>query len=156
MTLSSLKLVTCSFLQIRHLFVLVVSFKTSGFVLNGLQSFPLSKKKISQWIFVSSIPWWQQLLYGGKLDFETDTVMATVYIVQRGRSKSIPIMKLIRTLSWTAAVKNFYFSARHVPGKFNQTADSLSRFLFQKFREFAPTADQHPQQCPAPAQIQWE
>ena len=87
--------------------------------------------------------------------FRSDN-MATVFIIQHGRSKSIPIMKLMRTLTWTAAVNNFHFSARHVRGIFNQTSDALSRLMFQKFRECAPTADQSPQQCPTPAQILWE
>lgn len=82
--------------------------------------------------------------------------MATVCIIQKGRSKSLPIMKLMRTLTWTAAVNNFYFSSKHVQGKFNSVADSLSRLSFQKFRECAPNADQYPQTCPLPEQIIWE
>ena len=82
--------------------------------------------------------------------------MASVFIIQRGRSKCLPIMKLMRTLTWTAAVNNFHFGARHIAGKINSVADNLSRSSFQKFRENAPRADQYPQTCPTPEQIIWK
>ena len=44
-------------------------------------------------------------------------------------------MKLIGTLTWTVAVCNFHFTARHFAGIKNKTADSLSRLL-QQFRHF--------------------
>ena len=81
---------------------------------------------------------------------------ATVYIIQRGRSKCLPIMKLMRTLTWTAATKNFHFSAKHIAGKLNTVADNISRLSFQKFRESAPQADTYPQICPSPREIIWE
>ena len=43
--------------------------------------------------------------------------LATVRIIQKGRSKCLAIMKLMRMLTWTAAVNNFHFSAQHLPGK---------------------------------------
>ena len=98
---------------------------------------------------------WGKYWTSKRILFLSDNI-ATTFIVQRGRSKSIPIMKLMQTLTWTAAVNNFHFSACHLPGKFNQTADSLSRFMFQKFRECAPNADLCPQTCPTPEQIIWE
>ena len=98
---------------------------------------------------------WGKQWTSKRILFRSDN-MATVFIVQRGGSKSIPIMKLMQTLTWTAAVNNFHFSARHVPGVFNRTSDALSRLMFQKFRECEPTADPSPQPCPTPAQILWE
>ena len=81
---------------------------------------------------------------------------ATVYIIKKMRSKCLPIMKLMRTLTWTAAVNNFHFSAKHLAGKLNTVADHLSRLSLQKFRECAPQADQYPQVCPPPEHIIWD
>ena len=82
--------------------------------------------------------------------------LSTVFIIQHGRSRCLPIMKLMRTLTWTAVTNNFHFNAKHVPGKLNTVADNLSRLSFQKFRESAPRADRYPQKCPPPEQIIWE
>ena len=82
--------------------------------------------------------------------------MSTVYILRKGCSKCIPIMKLMRTLTWTAAINNFCFSARHLPGRQKVIADSLSRLLLQQFRELSPMADKDPQICPQPEQIIWD
>ena len=59
---------------------------------------------------------------------------STVRIVQKGRSRCLAIMRLMRTLTWRATMNNFHFPARHLPGVSNLAADSLSRFSFQKFR----------------------
>lgn len=81
---------------------------------------------------------------------------SAVYILQKGRSKCLAIMKLMCTLTWTAAVYNFHFTARHLYGKRNQTADSLSRLSLQRFRQLAPKADKEPQICPQPQQLIWD
>ena len=81
---------------------------------------------------------------------------ATVRIIQKARSRCLAIMRLMRTLTWTAAVNNFHFSARFLPGSTNLAADSLSRLLFQKFRMVAPYADPYPQTCPTPETILWK
>ena len=65
------------------------------------------------------------------------------------------IMKLIGTLTWTVAVCNFHFTARHFAGIKNKTADSLSRLL-QQFRHLDPEADKDPQICPGPQQLTWD
>ena len=39
---------------------------------------------------------------------------ATVYIIRKMRSKCLPIMKLMKTLTWTATGNNFHFSAKHL------------------------------------------
>ena len=65
-------------------------------------------------------------------------IQSTMRIVQKARSQCLAIMRLMRTLTRTAAMNNFHFSARHLPGVSNLAADSLSRFSFQKFRMVAP------------------
>ena len=81
---------------------------------------------------------------------------ATVCILHKGRSKCLAIMKLMRTLTWTAAVNNFSFSAQHLPSKENAIADSLSRLLLQTFLKLHPTANKEPDVCPAPELIIWD
>ncbi|MBV2113495.1 MAG: hypothetical protein KUF82_21290 [Candidatus Thiodiazotropha sp. (ex Ctena orbiculata)] len=98
---------------------------------------------------------WGKLWTTKRIVFVCDN-MSAVYILQKGRSKCLPIMKLIRTLTWTAAVNNFHFTARHLCGEQNKTADSLSRLLLQRFRDLAPEADKEPQICPQPQQLIWD
>lgn len=97
---------------------------------------------------------WGKFWTGKRILFMCDN-QSTVHIIRKGRSKCLAIMKLMRTLTWTAAKNNFHFSSRHLPSQVNLTADSLSRLLLQKFRVLAPHADPLPQSCPAPDQIMW-
>ena len=73
---------------------------------------------------------------------------ATVDIINKGRSSSLPIMSLLRRLTWITVTHNFIIRAAHIPGHLNAIADSLSRSLFQKFRQLAPEADIHPTPVP--------
>ena len=97
---------------------------------------------------------WGKQWTGKRIVFVCDN-QSSVYILQRGRSRCLPIMKLMRTLTWTAARNNFHFVSRHLSGERNKIADSLSRLLFQRFRVLAPHADKEPQICPAPEQLIW-
>ncbi|KAG1925038.1 proline and serine-rich protein 1-like [Pimephales promelas] len=69
---------------------------------------------------------------------------ATVQCINKGRSRSLAIMPLLRRLIWISACDQFIINAKHVPGVLNQIADSLSRFYFQRFRMLAPEADPVP------------
>lgn len=73
---------------------------------------------------------------------------ATVHCINKGRSHSPALMPLLRRLTWISACDQFIITAKHIPGSENQIADSLSRFLFQKFRMLAPEADQFPTPVP--------
>ena len=97
---------------------------------------------------------WGKQWTGKRIVFVCDN-QSSVYILQRGRSRCLPIMKLMQTLTWTAARNNFHFVSRHLSGERNKIADSLSRLLFQRFRVLAPHADKEPQICPAPEQLIW-
>ena len=74
--------------------------------------------------------------------------MATVQILNKGRSKTSIINKLMKMLTWLAAKYNFTVHAEHVPGKLNGIADAISRFQMKKFRRLAPDTDLHPTPCP--------
>ncbi|RXN20392.1 poly [Labeo rohita] len=73
---------------------------------------------------------------------------AAVQCINKGRSHSPALTPLIRRLIWISACDQFILVAKHVPGSENQIADSLSRFLFQKFRTLAPEADKSPTPVP--------
>ena len=57
-------------------------------------------------------------------------------------------MKLVRFLVLQCLKNNIKLSARHVPGKKNDVADSLSRFQMTRFWEVAPTAEREPTAVP--------
>ena len=77
-------------------------------------------------IVVSAILWGSEWK-GKKIIFYCDNE-ATVHIINEGRSKVQPIMRLMRRLTWCAASGNFIIIAKHIPGINNNIADALSRF----------------------------
>ena len=97
-----------------------------------------------------SVSEWQ----GKRIMFYCDN-LATVFIINKGRSRAQPIMKLMRRLTWCAAKGNFVIIAKHIPGIHNDIADALSRFQISRFRELAPGAALRPCPCPTPAQVMW-
>ena len=78
---------------------------------------------------------------------------ATVHIINKGRSKVQPVMRLMRRLTWCAASGNFIIIAKHIPGINNNIADALSRFQVSRFRQLAPGAALKPCQCPLPSDV---
>ena len=72
---------------------------------------------------------------------------ATVYIVIKGRSKCLSIMRLMRMLMWCACKNIFCFRPEHVPGVTNEISDSLSRLQLDRFKTLAPMADEVPYRC---------
>ena len=64
--------------------------------------------------------------------------MATVQILNKGRSKNNVINKLMRMLTWITAQCNFTVHAEHFPGKLNDITDAISLFQMKKFRSLAP------------------
>ncbi len=73
---------------------------------------------------------------------------AVVQCVNKGRSHSPALTPFLRRLKWISACDQFIIVAKHIAGSKNQVADSLSRFLFQKFRKLAPEADKFPTLVP--------
>ena len=58
------------------------------------------------------------------MESDNSTVVAAV---KSGSSKDSQVMRLTRVLQFLAAKNSFVISARHVPGKANSVADTLSR-----------------------------
>lgn len=104
-------------------------------------------------IVVSAILWGH--MWGSKrIVFRCDNE-ATVYIVNKGRSKCLQIMSLMRMLTWCACKYNFDFRSRHVPGVTNEISDSLSRLQLDRFKTLAPKANPIPQKCPPVSDVIW-
>jgi hypothetical protein len=74
--------------------------------------------------------------------------MATVFAINKARSRSPAMMQLLRRLVLIATQCNFAFSSEHVPGCRNDIADSLSRLQLDRFRRLAPHADPWPTPLP--------
>ncbi|XP_034773064.1 uncharacterized protein LOC117969256 [Acipenser ruthenus] len=72
----------------------------------------------------------------------------TVHIINKGRSSSPLIMRLLRRLIWSSVSLNFLIQARHLPGTHNNAADALSRLQVAKFRQLVPSASPNPLQTP--------
>ena len=58
-------------------------------------------------------------------------------------------MDLVRYLTLLTLKFNIYIKVRHIEGKKNEIADSLSRFQMDRFHELAPHAEQVPRPVPA-------
>ena len=76
---------------------------------------------------------------------------AVIHILVSKTSKTAGLMFLLHNLLSVAARFNFTFTALHVPGVHNQSADALSRFHWQDFRRLAPEANATP--VPVPQQL---
>jgi hypothetical protein len=80
---------------------------------------------------------------------------ATVYIVNKGRSKCLYIMRLMCILMWCACKNNCCFRSEHSPGVTNEISDSLSRLQLDRFKKLAPMADEVPYRCPPISRVMW-
>lgn len=73
---------------------------------------------------------------------------SVVNIVNSKRSRIPRVMDLVRHLTLLTLKYNFYLRVRHIEGKKNEIADSLSRFQMERFRLLVPHADQSPYLVP--------
>lgn len=90
---------------------------------------------------------WGKYWSSRRILFHCDN-MAAVAIINKGRSKSLFIMQLMRRLTLCCMEYSFTITAEHVPGTSNSIADSLSRFQWDRFRRLAPQANLTPERCP--------
>ena len=90
---------------------------------------------------------WGEHLQNRRLILHCDNE-SVVNVINSKRSRIPRVMDLFRHLTFLTLQYNIYIRAKHVPGKRNEIADSLSRFQFQRFRQLAPQADTNP--CPVP------
>lgn len=97
---------------------------------------------------------WGQEWSQRSICFHCDNI-ATVNIINKGRSKSPIIMRFMRKLIMHAVYCNFFVSAVHVPGKYNSISDALSRLQIARFRKLAPHAEDLPTPCPSLKQMMY-
>ena len=90
-------------------------------------------------IVVSALLWSHKWV-GKRILFRVDNA-AVCAIITKGRSKSAPIMNLMRKLTWLTFTSNFVIHVSHISGVKNCIVDSLSRLKFQTFRRLVPSAD---------------
>ena len=90
---------------------------------------------------------WGPELRNKKIVFRCDN-LAVVHIVNSMTSKSDKVMTILRAFTLQCLKFNVAVKAHHVSGKQNKICDSLSRLLFQKFRQLAPEADAEPTAIP--------
>ena len=83
--------------------------------------------------------WWQRW----QVEFLCDN-SAVVAIVNSASSRDKFCMHLLRRLVFVACQFHFSVSARHVPGRHNSAADSLSCSRFQEFRRLRPSEEAWP------------
>lgn len=69
---------------------------------------------------------------------------AVVHILTSRMSKIPSTIQVLLHLLSVAAQYNFTFTAIHLPGIHNSTADALSHFCWQEFQGLAPEALPHP------------
>ena len=80
---------------------------------------------------------WANHLAGKKIIIRSDNY-AVVDIMNKKTSKNKRVMSLIRHLTLMLLSYNIQIRAKHIPGKINQIADSISRFLWSRLLEILP------------------
>ena len=81
------------------------------------------------------------------LNCDNESVVNVINSKRPGVSR---VMDLLPHLTLLTLKHNIYIRAKHIPGKYNEIADYLSRFQSQRFRLLAPQADTIPHKIPAP------
>ena len=75
---------------------------------------------------------------------------AVVAVMRTRTSRNPHLMHLLRCLFFIEAKYDFEFSCVHIPGKYNELADDLSRNRVCAFLSKVPGADRHPSPVPRP------
>ena len=96
---------------------------------------------------VTAVYIWSHAWSGKRILFHSDN-QSVVHMIQKGRSRSHLIMKLMRRLTLCCAQGNFTVSTVYVNTKLNSIGDSLSRSQMDRFRSLAPHADRMPTPVP--------
>lgn len=90
---------------------------------------------------------WGDRLQNKNVLFFSDN-MAVVHIINKQSCKDKTLIVLVRRLVLIALKHNIWFKSKHIPGKINVIADSLSRLQFQKAHTEAPWLRTNPVELP--------
>lgn len=92
---------------------------------------------------ILAIAIWGPLWQNHSILFFTDNE-ALVYVINKQTSGDLLVMKMVRFMVLTCLQNNILFKAKHIPGKKNVYADSLSRLQVDHFLKLAPHAQRTP------------
>lgn len=92
---------------------------------------------------VAAVFTWGDHWQNQQILFYTDNLSIT-NIWKSGSCRDQDIMRLVRALFLFIANRNINILMCHIPGKFNDSADALSRLQIAKFRRLNPQADFQP------------
>lgn len=73
-----------------------------------------------------------ETLANNKICFWTDNI-SVVFAINNLTSSSLPVLALLRHLVFLCLMRTIWFRAKHVPGVYNEAADTLS-LQWHKFR----------------------
>lgn len=115
-------------------------------------SFPEDWKKLNImtlefYPIVIAVNLWGRLFANHSILFFTDNE-ALVSVINRQTSKDSVVVQMVRYLVLQCLHYNIIFKAKHIPGKHNKLADSLSRLQVQEFQKLAPHAQPEPSVVP--------
>ncbi|XP_062604208.1 uncharacterized protein LOC134266009 isoform X1 [Saccostrea cucullata] len=96
---------------------------------------------------VLAVSTWGRLFANHSILFFTDNE-ALVSVINKLSSKDQLVLQMVRYLVMQCLKHNIVFRAKHIPGKHNKLADSLSRLQVQEFRKLAPDAQVEPTMVP--------
>ncbi|XP_061187278.1 uncharacterized protein LOC133195456 isoform X1 [Saccostrea echinata] len=97
---------------------------------------------------VLAVAIWGRLFANHSILFFTDNE-ALVSVINKLTSKDSLVLQMVRYMVMQCLEHNIIFKAKHIPGKHNKLADSLSRLQVQEFRKLAPDAQAEPTMVPA-------
>lgn len=98
---------------------------------------------------VLGVRMWGDSLANKRILFFTDND-SIVHVINRQTSKDTELLQLLCQLVLTCLRHNILFKARHIQGKKNILADSLSRLQVERFKTLAPNVEEHPSAVPPP------
>lgn len=130
------------------------SYFSGDWIYFGWPEFWLNSQLLGNITFLEFVPVvlallvWGSQLRNKKIVLNIDN-MALVQILNSQTSKSKPVMALMRPFVLSAMQNNIIFRARHIAGKTNEIADSISRQQWGRFRRLAPDAKEKPREVPA-------
>ena len=107
----------------------------------------ITVKELVPIIIVVACALWGDLWRGATVLCRCDNA-AVVSIVNSGSSKDALVMHLMRSLFFIVAVNGISLYAQHIPGKYNNAADALSRNHISLFHQQVPSAAALPTPIP--------
>lgn len=96
---------------------------------------------------ILSIAIWGKLQVNHSILFFTDNE-ALVAVIIKQTCKDTRLLQMVRFMVLQCLKHNIVFRAKHIPGKSNVLADSLSRLQVAEFHRQAPKALKHPTEVP--------